>query len=82
MISMASQKSKNRVGLTLGRYESGKASPEDKTALAIAKHLNQIISRLIEIDEQMNAREFDLWRGMAAGLQAQAAWQNTKGKHC
>lgn len=79
MLSMVSQKSMNRVGLSAGRYETGKTFPEDKIALAIAKHLNQIISRLIELDEQINAREFDLWRGMAAGSQAQGSWQNTKG---
>ena len=27
----------------------------------------------------MKAREFDLWRGMAAGSQAQGSWQNRKG---
>jgi hypothetical protein len=40
---------------------------------------NQIISRLIELDETIDAREFDLWRGMAAGSQAQGSWQNAKG---
>lgn len=79
MLSMVSQKSMNRVGLSAGRYESGKILPEDKIASTIAKHLNQIVSRLIELDEQIDAREFDLWRGMAAGSQAQGSWQNTKG---
>jgi len=79
MLSMVSQKSMNRVGLSAGQYESGEAVPDGKIASAIAKHLNQIISRLIELDEQINAREFDLWRGMAAGSQAQGSWQNTKG---
>ena len=79
MLSMVSQKSINRVGLSAGQYESGEAVPDGKIASAIAKHLNQIISRLIELDEQINAREFDLWRGMAAGSQAQGSWQNTKG---
>jgi hypothetical protein len=79
MLSMASQKSMNRVGLTVTRYEAGQDRPDDETALAIARQLNPIISRLIELDEQLNAREFDLWRGMAAGSQAQGSWQNTKG---
>jgi len=79
MLSMVSQKSMNRLGLSVTRYEAGKDNPNDETALAIAKHLNQIISRLIEFDEHINAREFDLWRGMAAGSQAQGSWQNTKG---
>lgn len=47
--------------------------------LAIAQHLNAIISRLILEDEAIDAREFDLWRGMAAGTQAQGSWQNEKG---
>jgi hypothetical protein len=79
MLSMVSQKSMNRVGLSASRYESGKTFPDDETSLAIAKHLNAIISRIIELDKQINAREFDLWRGMAAGSQAQGSWQNTKG---
>lgn len=76
---MVSQKSMNRIGLSVSHYETGKDSPGDETALAIARHLNQIISRLVELDEQIDAREFDLWRGMAAGAQAQGSWQNTKG---
>jgi hypothetical protein len=79
MLSMVSQKSMNRVRLSAGRYEAGKVFPDDKASFAIAKHLNEIISRLIELDEQINVREFDLWRGMAAGSQAQGSWQNTKG---
>ncbi len=79
MLSMVSQKSMNRIGLSVSRYETGKGSPSDETALAIARHLNQVISRLVELDEQIDAREFDLWRGMAAGSQAQGSWQNTKG---
>lgn len=79
MLSMVSQKSMNRIGLSVSRYETGKDSPSDETALAIARHLNQVISHLVELDEQIDAREFDLWRGMAAGSQAQGSWQNTKG---
>jgi len=41
--------------------------------------LNKITSRLIEADESINVREFDIWRGMAAGSQAQGSWQNAKG---
>lgn len=79
MLALVSQKSMNRVRLSVTRYENGKEAPDDETALGIARHLNQIISRLIEFDEQVNAREFDLWRGMAAGSQAQGSWQNVKG---
>ncbi|MGQ9632303.1 MAG: hypothetical protein ACUVXI_18610 [bacterium] len=40
MVSMVSQKSMNRVGLSVTRYEAGKDNPDDEHALAIAKHLN------------------------------------------
>jgi len=38
-----------------------------------------MISALVEADEEINVREFDLWRGMASGSQAQGSWQNHKG---
>lgn len=79
MLSMVSQKSMNRIGRSVTRYESGKYYPNNEAALALARHVNQIISRLVELSEEINAREFDLWRGMAAGSQAQGSWQNTKG---
>lgn len=31
-------------------------------------------------DDTLSTREFDLWRGMAAGSQAQGSWQNAKGQ--
>lgn len=31
-------------------------------------------------DDTLSSREFDLWRGMAAGSQAQGSWQNAKGQ--
>lgn len=79
MLAMVSQKSMNRLRIPITRYESGKDNPDDERALIIAKHLNHIISRLIELDETIDVREFDLWRGMAAGSQAQGSWQNAKG---
>lgn len=79
MLAMVSQKSMIRVGLSGKRYEEG-AVPASDLAWAIAPHLNKIISLLVEADEKIDAREFDLWRGMAAGSQAQGSWQNTKGK--
>lgn len=79
MLAMVSQKSMSRVGLASRRYEEGLAFPDEQTAWFIAQHLNRLISHLIEADEQLDAREFDLWRGMAAGAQAQGSWQNTKG---
>jgi hypothetical protein len=79
MLAMVSQKSMNQVGLPTTRYEMGYA-PQLETAERIARHLNDIISKLIEADETINGREFDLWRGMAAGSQAQGSWQNAKGR--
>lgn len=81
MLSMVSQKSMGRVGLPVTSYEMGSSTPEESTAKQVAYHLNLIISRLIETDVQINPREFDLWRGMAAGAQAQGSWQNAKGQH-
>ncbi|HOA53638.1 MAG TPA: XcyI family restriction endonuclease [Thermogutta sp.] len=81
MLSMVSQKSMGRVGLPVTSYETGSCVPEEPAAKQIACHLNLIISRLIDTDVQINPREFDLWRGMAAGTQAQGSWQNAKGQH-
>ncbi|HIE51029.1 MAG TPA: XcyI family restriction endonuclease [Armatimonadetes bacterium] len=79
MLALVSQKSMNRVGLPVARYEKGDQIPDEERALSIAQHLNRFISRLIEADEEIDPEEFDLWRGMAAGSQAQGSWQNTKG---
>lgn len=79
MLAMVSQKSMNQVGLSTIRYEEGWL-PKFEAAEVIAQHLNKIISKLVEADEKIDAREFDLWRGMAAGSQAQGSWQNTKGR--
>jgi len=79
MLAMVSQKSMSRVGLDIKNYENGILSPEDDTSLNISKHLNRVICSLIEQDETIDDREFDIWRGMAAGSQAQGSWQNTKG---
>ena len=79
MLAMVSQKSMARVRLSVNRYESARGSLSDDAAKEISKHLNKIVSILIEHDEKIDAREFDLWRGMAAGSQAQGSWQNIKG---
>lgn len=79
MLALVSQKSMKRVGLSLDAYEAGKPVADKQAAVAIARHLNRIVSALVEADEEIDAREFDLWRGMAAGSQAQGSWQNTKG---
>jgi len=79
MLAMVSQKSMDRIGLTVNKYEKRQDQLNDNTALEISKHLNKIVSVLIEQDEEIDVREFDLWRGMAAGSQGQGSWQNTKG---
>jgi hypothetical protein len=79
MLSMVSQKSMGQIGLSSTRYEQGASLPDLNKAHVLARRLNGIISNLIESDETLDVREFSLWRGMAAGSQAQGSWQNTKG---
>lgn len=79
MLAMVSQKSMKRVGINTDTYEATRIVPDQTVAYEIAEHLNHIISTLVETDTMVNAREFDLWRGMAAGAQAQGSWQNNKG---
>ena len=71
MLAMVSQKSMKRVGISLDSYEDGKPMTNHEMAISVANHLNHIISTLIETEEILDPREFDLWRGMAAGSQAQ-----------
>ena len=78
MLAMVSQKSMNQIGASTARYEQSDNLPKPNTALLIAQRLNLIISNLVESDNELNRREFDLWRGMAAGSQAQGSWQNRK----
>jgi hypothetical protein len=79
MLSMVSQKSMSKVNLITNRYETGKGKLSRDEALKLSRHLNRIISSLIEHDERIDPREFDIWRGMSAGSQAQGSWQNIKG---
>ncbi len=80
-LAMVSLKSMNNIGLSITRYESGqnKHPLPDPKAQVVACRLNELISRLIEEDEQIGSRKFDLWRGMTAGSTAQGSWQNRKG---
>lgn len=80
MLAMVSQKSMNQIGGSVTNFETGTKFPDKEKAEFLASHLNQIISHLIETDEKLNAREFDIWRGMSAGSQAQGSWQNAKGE--
>jgi hypothetical protein len=79
MLSMVSIKSMKRVGKYAERFEITDSLPDSSVSFAMSKHFNHILSTLIESDEELNPREFDLWRGMAAGTQAQGSWQNNKG---
>ena len=79
MLAMVSQKSMNQIGASTARYEQSDNLPKPNTAFLIAQRLNLIISNLVESDNELNRREFDVWRGMAAGSQAQGSWQNRKG---
>lgn len=79
MLAMVSRKSMSKVGLAVNGYEDGRERLGYAKALEISRHLNKIISILIEHDVEIDPREFDLWRGMAAGSQAQGSWQNIKG---
>lgn len=81
---MVSLKSMGNVGLNIDAAEAGRGRNagmlNQELALAAAKRLNELISRLIETDETIDPREFDLWRGMTAGATAQGSWQNKKGR--
>ncbi len=76
MLAMVSQKSMNNTGASTVRYEQSDSIPKAEYAQFIAQRLNLLISNLIESDYSVNRREFDLWRAMAAGSQAQGSWQN------
>ncbi len=76
---MVSQKSMKNIRLSVDRYEQDGKFPDTDTAHQICKRLNWIISNLVETDTEINPREFDIWRGMAAGTQAQGSWGNEKG---
>lgn len=80
MLAMVSQKSMSNLQMNVNRFEEGRSFPDDERAWALAYRLNQIISALIQADNDLNPREFDLWRGMAAGAQADGSWRNLKGK--
>lgn len=68
-----------QVGLASTHYEQTEKLPSAEAARRIARRLNALICALIEQDREIERREFDLWRGMAAGSQAQGSWQNRKG---
>jgi XcyI restriction endonuclease len=79
MLAMVSQKSMSQIGGSVVAYERGEKQPDETSSAFLAVHFNQIVSHLIESESFINARAFDIWRGMAAGAQAQGSWQNAKG---
>jgi len=79
MLAMVSQKSMGQIGLASTQYEQTERLPSAEAAHRIARRLNTLICALIEEEQEIETREFDLWRGMAAGSQAQGSWQNRKG---
>lgn len=79
MLAMVSQKSMGQIGLASTQYEQKERLPSSDIAYRIARRLNTLICTLIEQEQEIETREFDLWRGMAAGSQAQTSWQNRKG---
>jgi len=79
MLAMVSQKSMQRLGLPVSSFEARGTVVSEERAQQLAKHLNKIISSLILQDEILQPEELWLWRGMAAGAQAQGSWQNAKG---
>ncbi len=79
MLSMVSQKSMNQIGIPTTKYEQSENLPSLEASLNIARRVNSLISTLIESETIIERREFDIWRGMAAGSQAQGSWQNRKG---
>lgn len=80
-LAMVSLKSMSNIRLNVERFEAGqnRMPLDDQKAQDIAFRFNELISRLLEADEQIDPREFDLWRGMTAGSTAQGSWQNRKG---
>ncbi|HID84796.1 MAG TPA: XcyI family restriction endonuclease [Anaerolineales bacterium] len=81
MLALVSQKSMRNVGLPVESFELPQSRlPDEETALRLARHFNHLISRLVEEEtHSLREEEFLLWRGMAAGAQAQGSWQNRKG---
>lgn len=79
MLSMASQKSMSQIGIPTVNYEKTAKLPDSERALQMARRANTLVSILIEQEQGIERREFDIWRGMAAGSQAQGSWQNRKG---
>ncbi len=81
-LAMVSLKSMNNIGLSITSYETGqnRQPMSEQKRKSVCRRLNELISRLIESDDTLDPREFDMWRGMTAGSTAQGSWQNRKGE--
>jgi hypothetical protein len=79
-LSMVSRKSTPNSGASTIPFETTTRLPPLAKAQTMARMLNTIISQLVETDGALDIREFEMWHGMAAGAQAQGAWNNDKGK--
>lgn len=53
---------------------------DEPIAREFCQHFNKIISHIVELDEKIDCRKFDIWRGIAAGTPAQVFLQNIKEK--
>jgi hypothetical protein len=56
MLAMVSPESMNWVRWKAILYESGESLPDKKAATAIARYLNQIINRMIKLDDQIDSQ--------------------------
>lgn len=81
-LSMASQKSMGRIELATTSYEREiePSLPPQQKAERLAQRFNQLISILLETDDDIDEREFNMWRGMTAGAKADGSWRNNKGE--
>ncbi len=80
MLAMVSQKSMQQMGQNVTALEEGRRQPTLQEAKKLAYWFNQIISTLVNSDEDLREEELWLWRGMSAGAQADGSWRNRKGK--
>ena len=60
MLAMVSQKSMQQIGLSTTRIEKIGKLPEFATGEKISFHLNMLISNLVESDDDVVRREFDI----------------------
>lgn len=79
LLAMVPKTALNSLQITNLKPEINASNKNKNLALTASQYLNTILSLLVESDAHINPREFDLWRGMAAGAQAQSAWHKSHG---